>query len=98
MLYRFRTLACGAASALLVLLVSLTASAQFKASIQGTVTDNSGAVVAGATVTVTNRETNRAQQSTTGDDGFYRVTGLPPGHYTVTAELPGFKKQIIEDV
>jgi Carboxypeptidase regulatory-like domain/TonB dependent receptor/TonB-dependent Receptor Plug Domain len=95
---RFRSLAQIAASTLLLLLASLTASAQFKASIQGTVTDPSGAVVAGATVTVTNLETNKSQQTTTSDEGFYRVTGLPPGRYTVTAELSGFKRAVIENV
>jgi hypothetical protein len=95
---RFRSLTHIFASTLLMLLVSLTASAQFKASIQGTVTDESGAVVSGATVTVTNLETNRAQTTTTTDDGVYRVTGLPPGRYTVTAELTGFKKAVIENV
>lgn len=98
MVCSFRTPARLVASLLFLLLATLTASAQFKASIQGTVTDNSGAVVSGATVTVTNLETNKTQQATTGDDGFYRVTGLPPGRYTVTAEIAGFKKQVIEEV
>src|SRR2546423_251537 len=95
---RFRSLRRLAASALLLLLASLTASAQFKASIQGTWTYNPGAVVSGATVTFTNLETNKAQTTTTTDNGFYRVTGLPPGRYTVTAELAGFKKAVIENV
>jgi len=95
---RFRSLTHIAASALLLLLTSLTASAQFKATIQGTVTDNSGAVVAGATVAVTNLETNKVTTTTTTDDGFYRVGGLPPGRYTVMAELAGFKKAVVEDV
>ena len=98
MLCRFRRLARFAASAIALLLACTPISAQFKASIQGTVTDSSGAVVAGATVTVVNVETNRTQQITTGDDGFYRITGLPPGHYNVTAELSGFKKKVIEGV
>lgn len=86
------------ASVLLITVATVTASAQFKASIQGTVTDESGAVVSGAAVTVTNNETQRAQRTTTNDDGFYRVTGLPPGTYTVTAELTGFKKKVLEKV
>jgi len=76
----------------------VTAAAQFKASIQGTVTDPSGAVISGATVRVTNQETGKAQQVTTSDDGFYRVSGLAPGRYTVSVELTGFKKQVIESV
>ncbi|MBI3653293.1 MAG: TonB-dependent receptor [Acidobacteria bacterium] len=82
----------------LVLGLSLSAVAQFKASIQGTVKDASAAVVSGATVTVTNQETGKVQQVKAGDDGFYRVAGLAPGKYTISAEFAGFKKQIIEDV
>jgi hypothetical protein len=83
---------------LILLALAVTASAQFKASIQGTVTDPSGAIVSGATVTVTNQETGKAQQVTSGDDGFYRVTGLPPGRYSVSGEIAGFKKKVIEEV
>ena len=75
-----------------------TAEAQFKASIQGTVRDSAGAVVAGATVTATNIETGKEQRTVTGDEGFYRVDGLPPGIYNVAAELTGFKKAVIEKV
>jgi len=78
--------------------LGVAAIAQFTASIQGTVTDTSGAIVSGATVTVTNNETSRSQQVTASEEGFYRVTGLAPGTYTVTAELPGFRKKVIENV
>ncbi|HVF90429.1 MAG TPA: carboxypeptidase regulatory-like domain-containing protein, partial [Blastocatellia bacterium] len=89
-----RAVAC----AVLLMGLSVAAIAQFTASIQGTVTDASGAIVSGATVTVTNNETSRSQQVTASDEGFYRVTGLAPGTYTVTAELPGFRKKVIENV
>jgi hypothetical protein len=78
--------------------LSATASAQFTASIQGTVTDASGAVVSGATVTVTNKETGKSQQVTTSDNGFYRVSGLAPGRYTLSAELTGFKRKVVEEI
>src|SRR5262249_55576405 len=81
-----------------LLFTATTALAQFKASIQGTVTDTAGAVVAGATITVTNQETGKVQTTVSGDSGFYRVTGLPPGRYTVTVELTGFKKAVVADV
>jgi carboxypeptidase family protein/TonB-dependent receptor-like protein len=83
---------------LFVTALGVTANAQFKASIQGTVTDTSGAIVSGATVIVTDTETNKTQTAVTGDDGFYRVTGLAPGKYKVTAELSGFKKKVLEAV
>ena len=83
-----------------VLLASMAtiANAQFRAGIQGTVTDNAGAVVADATVTLTNKETNQTQQTKTSDDGFYRFSQLPPGLYTITVEKDNFKKQVVENV
>ena len=72
--------------ALLAILLSLFATstyAQFKASIQGTVTDPQGTVVPGAKVTVTNQSTGAVRETTTSDQGFYRVNELPPGSYTV---------------
>lgn len=77
---------------------AVTAEAQFKASIQGTVNDTSGAVVSGVKVTVTNTETGKSQETVTGDEGFYRVGGLAPGNYDVTAELTGFKKNVIRNI
>jgi hypothetical protein len=71
---------------------------QFKAAVQGTVVDMKGAVLAGATVTLVNKETGRAQQVITTDVGFYRISGLPPGTYTISAELSGFKKKVLENV
>src|ERR1044072_4129125 len=82
----------------ITLALASAANAQFKASIQGTVTDPSDAVVSGATVTITNQETSKSQQTTTSDEGFYRVSGLAPGTYTVTAEITGFKKKVLENV
>lgn len=89
-----RAIACAA----IILSLITPVRAQFKASIQGTVTDPSGAIVSGVTVTVTNNETGKSQQTTTSDEGFYRVSGLAPGLYTVTAETSGFKKKVLESV
>src|SRR3954470_24464522 len=86
--------------ALAVLAVALvsTASAQFNAALQGTVTDQSGAVVSGANVTVTNQSTGVATTSTTTDNGLYRVAHLAPGNYSVTVEANSFKKASYKDV
>jgi hypothetical protein len=59
--------------------------------ITGTVTDPSGAVIAGATVTVKQIETNATKQLTTTEAGTYTVTLLQPGHYMVKVEKAGFK-------
>jgi len=89
-----RTSVCG----LLLLFIVTTASAQFRASIQGIVKDTSGAVIPEATVTVTNKETGKQQQVTASSEGFYRVSGLAPGTYTVSAEKAGYKKKVLESV
>src|SRR5258708_31577746 len=79
---------------LIVSIVSLTAfvHAQYGASLQGTVTDKTGAVVKGAKVTVTNQATGANQTTETSGSGFYRVASLIPGQYTVDVESGGFRK------
>ena len=72
--------------------------AQFRAGVQGTVTDNAGGTVAGATVILTNKETNQSQTTTSSDDGFYRFTNLAPGVYSVSVEQQGFKKRVVNDL
>lgn len=57
----------------------------------GTVTDPSGASVASATVTLTSNETSQARTTTTGSDGSYRFSLVPPGAYKVVIAAPGFK-------
>jgi len=81
-----------------VLVCANAASAQFRAAIQGTVTDPQGAAVVGATVTLTSKETNKAQQTTSSDEGTYRFEFLAPGHYEITAAAATFKKKVLEDV
>jgi hypothetical protein len=87
-----------AVMSLLVALGSITAFAQTSQSILGTVKDTSGGVVAGASVTVRNTETQLTRTLPTGDDGAYRFSGLPTGHYDVTAERDGFKKSTRKDL
>ena len=79
-------------------LCALTGIAQFRAGLQGTVTDAAGGTVAGATVTLISKETNQTQTTTTSDAGFYRFTGLAPGLYSVSVEQAGFKKRLVDDV
>ena len=65
--------------------------------ISGTVTDKQGAVIPNTSITVTNTATNLVRTTTTNEGGFYTVTNLPPGNYTVMAELKGFKKELQAD-
>lgn len=60
-------------------------------SVTGTVTDSSGAVIADATVTVRQIETNSIKTITTSSAGTYTITQLQPGHYSVKVEKTGFK-------
>ena len=75
-----------------VLLAVFTVSAQtFRGTILGTATDASGAVVAGAKVTVKNVATGLERTTETSADGSYALPELPIGTYTVTVVLPGFQ-------
>jgi hypothetical protein len=58
--------------------------------INGRVSDNSGAVLPGVTVTITSPSLMGTQTAVTNDQGLYRFPAVPPGTYTVTYELPGF--------
>src|SRR5208283_85517 len=58
--------------------------------ITGTVTDATGAAVANARITVMNEATNVPLSTVSSGTGTYMLRDLPPGSYTVTAEVPGF--------
>jgi len=62
------------------------------ASISGFIRDPSGSVVPNARVIVRNEATAFERRTATGNNGYYVVTPLPPGFYTVSAEAPGFKR------
>lgn len=64
----------------------------------GTVTDPSGAVISGATVTATNLGTGQARTTTTDSNGSYKFSLLPPGNYAVSFVAPGFKTSEIPSV
>jgi len=67
-------------------------------SIQGTVTDPSGATVGGAKVTARNLDTGLTISTVTTDAGLYSLANLPPGRYTVAVEGPNLKKYSREGV
>jgi len=79
--------------------LGVAASAQtFRGTILGTVTDPSGAVVAGAKVIVHNTETGLDRTTQTAGDGSYTVPELPVGKYAVTVSLAGFESAVTTDV
>jgi hypothetical protein len=82
---------------LLTLLV-VVAGAQYRAGVQGVVTDSSGAMGPDASATVTNIETNFSRTANTSAEGVFSVPGLPPGRYKITVEKTGFAEAVLEDV
>src|SRR5579862_5399379 len=76
----------------LVMAPSLMAQSLVSGDLTGTVTDPSGAVVSGATVTLKNDANGQTRTTTTNSSGAYRFSLLQPGSYTVTANAQGFSK------
>jgi hypothetical protein len=73
--------------------VATQASAQvLYGSIVGNVEDESGAVIPGATITITNKQTNLQRTGVTGDAGTYSFTNVQPGTYDVKVSLQGFRE------
>jgi Carboxypeptidase regulatory-like domain len=69
-----------------------------RGAITGTITDQSQSVVPGATITITNIGTNEVRRLTSGGSGAYSALDLDPVTYTVSVEMKGFKKSVIENV
>lgn len=88
----------GVGIASVLFICATVATAQFRAAVQGVVSDSAGASVPGATVILNNKDTNQSQTATTNDDGFYRFSALPPGNYTLSVEKTGFSKTLIDDL
>src|SRR4029077_15691486 len=79
-------------AALVLAALCTPASAQrTTASVRGTVTDSSHALVPGATVTITNPDTGLSRTAVTDSDRGHTVTELPNGRYTIAVSLQGFK-------
>jgi hypothetical protein len=75
-------------------LTPVVLNAQTVASITGTITDTSGAVIPNATITVTNDATNVKKVVTSNSAGSYTATDLNPGTYTVTVDDAGFQTSV----
>jgi hypothetical protein len=92
-LSKLRLLITAVLLATIVLAFSAPVRAQaVNATLLGAVTDSSGAPVGNAKITITETNTGISRTSQTNESGNYVVPDLPPGTYTVTAELSGFKR------
>src|SRR5438552_10142914 len=94
-----RMTSCLFSTTVVVLLFSFAMLAQGNfGRILGSVTDPSGAVIPGATVSIIDKDRGLARTLTTEEAGLYNAPNLIPGTYTVRAELPGFKRLDRENV
>src|SRR3954471_16837997 len=72
--------------------------AQFRDVLQGTVKDASGAVIGGASVKLTNSETQRKQSTISSGEGFYHFAGLAPGTYDVESSAKGMNTAVVNRI
>jgi hypothetical protein len=90
-----------ASAAMLVLCLSVSTQVfgqANNATLTGTVSDSTGAILPGVTITSTNNATGVVTMVLTNEAGAYNIQSLLPGAYTLSAELPGFQKQTYSDV
>jgi hypothetical protein len=78
--------------------VSGAAFGQFSSSIEGTVTDTTGAIIPGAKVVLTGTATGVKNSTTTNGAGFYKFPALGPGSYSVVVSAAGFDSEAVSDV
>lgn len=72
--------------------------AQFRASIQGTVTDSTGAAIPGANITLQDKDNNHVITATSDQNGLYNFNALPPDHFKITATMNGFVSRVMDNV
>jgi hypothetical protein len=95
---RLSNLFRGVLATILLLLPVLSLAQAYFGTVSGELTDSSGAVVQGATVTLTDQDKGFTYTAKSDASGRYLFATIPPGLYTVTAEMPGFQKQGISNV
>jgi Carboxypeptidase regulatory-like domain len=83
---------CAVLAVVLLALNGLALAQASSSSVRGTVTDQSGSVLPGATVVIANNESKIARTVTTGEAGDYRFLSLPPGTYTLSVTANGFAR------
>src|SRR5437868_6145654 len=81
-----------------ILIIAVTAHAQYRATIQGVVTDPQGAIIPGAKLTLTDKATGRTLETASNDSGLYTFGSLAPTRYSLTAQKEGFKKKVLDDL
>src|SRR4051794_38458134 len=85
-------------SLLALAFASLPGFGQTLGEITGQVADSSGALISGATITVTNTATNASREAVSNEAGVYSFPSLPPAAYNIKVEKPGFKSAASSNV
>lgn len=86
------------AALLLSLVAALPATAQYRASLQGTVADAQGAMIPGAQLVLTDQETNRTLTVTSDQTGHFSFNQLAPSSYTLVVTRDGFNKKVLSNI
>ncbi len=98
-MFKFKLISFGCLIVFSCFLFSAVALAQSTAAtLSGTVTDSSGALIPGANVTISNNATGLQRQTVTNDEGSFTIPLLPPSNYTVTVLRDGFTPAEIREV
>ena len=88
---------CASLAVLSVLLLTNLHAQSTTQTVQGLVSDSTGAIIAGAKVTLTNQATNVSQTITTNATGNYTFTLVLVGDYTIRCEMQGFKTEVVRN-
>lgn len=96
--FGFRASALSALVLFAVLFTANFAHAQFRTSVQGVVTDPTGAVIPGASLMLKNNATNKTDVRTSDASGVFNFNALPADSFTLTVEHPGFEKKVLSDL
>lgn len=81
-----------------LLLAGLILAQTYTGGITGVITDPGGAVIPGASLRLTNLDTNDTRQQQSNDVGAFNFTALTPGRYRLEVEHPGFKRYVQEPI
>jgi Carboxypeptidase regulatory-like domain len=89
---------CSSAFLMILMLATVPACAQYRTSIQGTVTDPTGAVIPGATLTLKDLATNETVIRKSDPAGVFNFDALPADHFTLTVVRDGFQQKILNNL
>ena len=89
---KMKSYVCVAAAALMLAIAGSAHAQEFRATIRGQILDSSKGALPGATVTVTNVDTNETATAVSNAEGSYTIPFLRPGAYSLSVELSGFQK------